>query len=507
MRAIRVWVLVLLAAGCSPDRAPTSAPPPAADSPAAPPGGSSASPPSAKAPSNPVALENQRSGNAAWQLQHRAPPGALEGYTGAPSVQHGDALDFHVRADRPHTITWEVWRMGWYGGAQGRLVARGGPVSVGIQPTPAPTPTGLIECRWPVAFMLQTDLSWTSGVYMARLVRDDGFDAHVPFVVRADEHKGAAVFQASFTTYQAYNAWGGLSLYDGTPPAVEVSFDRPFAQTNGSGQYFWFEHWFVLWAEARGLDLTYLTNVDVDRDPSLMLDQRLFLSVGHDEYWSRREREAVEQALASGTSVAFFSANASFWQIRLEASRADGRPERTQVCWKRRADAEDPMRGTPLETTQWRLPPVAEPEGALLGVEFSAWLFRDWQTSAGPWIVSNAAAWPYEGTGVQEGDQIPGIVGYETDRTDLATPPGTVILSSSPVVDVMGRADLQQGAVRDVASGAFVFAAGTIEWSWGLSKPGVADARVQRITENVFRRAGLDPQRPPLALASQAPAP
>lgn len=369
--------------------------------------------------------------------------------------------------------------------------------SVTTSPSPAGPPvpvtsaaTGLIECRWPTTFTVQTDPTWTSGAYVAKLVRDDGYDAHVPFVVRADERKGTAVFQASFTTYQAYNAWGGSSLYDGTPPAVEVSFDRPFVEGNGAGQYFWYEHYFVAWAESRGFDLSYLTNLDVDRDPSLLEGQRLFLSVGHDEYWSRREREAVQAALANGTDLAFFSANSAYWQIRVEPARGDGRPGRTEVCWKRRADAEDPQRGTPLETTQWRDAPVNEPEGALIGVEYSDWEKLDW-----PWIVAAASSWPYEGTGLADGDAIPGIVGYETDRTDSATPPGTTVLAHSPVVDVFGRHDVQEATTRDLPSGAFVFAAGTVEWSWGLSKPSVADPRVQRITENVFRRAGLDPEQ------------
>lgn len=462
-----------------------------------PPGGAGAGPrsppqPTTSAPLNPVAAENLRTGSDGWQLRHRAPPGILEGYAGAPSVQHGDSLDFHVRADGPHTLTWEVWRMGWYGGAQGRLVASGGPVPIAQQPTPAPTATGLIECHWPITLTVASDASWASGVYLMKLVRDDGFDAHVPFVVRADERKGAATFQASFTTYQAYNAWGGFSLYDGAPPAVEVSFDRPFLQGNGAGQYFRFEHYFVAWAESRGFDLTYLTNVDVDRDPSLVAGQKLFLSVGHDEYWSRREREGVEAALAGGTSLAFFSGNSAYWQIRLEPSRADGRPQRTQVGWKERAHREDPLRGTPLETTRWRDAPLREPESALLGVEFDAVEKAD-----RPWIVVNSSAWPYEGTGVSEGDGIAGIVGYETDRADSGTPPGTLILAHSPVTDVSGRGDFQEAAVREVPGGAFVFAAGTIEWSWGLSKPGTADGRVQRITENVFRRAGLTPTPAP----------
>jgi hypothetical protein len=489
------WVSFLVTVACGGGRpgGPATASPPIPPTATAP----AATPPPTPVPAavvSPVQLENQRAGGDGWQLHHRAPVGMLEGYTGATSVQHGEALDFHVRADGPHSMSWSVWRMGWYGGVQGRLVASGGPVHIDTQVSPSPTTTGLLECHWPVTFTVQTDASWTSGIYMAKLVRDDGFDAHVPFVVRADERKGVGVFQASFTTYQAYNAWGGLSLYDGSPPAVEVSFDRPFIEGSGAGQYFWFEHYFVIWAESRGFDLTYLTNVDVDRDPSLLLDQRLFLSVGHDEYWSRNEREAVEAALAAGTNLAFFSANSATWQIRLEPSRADGRRGRTQVCWKRRSHTEDPLRGTPLETTMWRSPPLNQPESELLGVEFTAWEFRGGERVSGDsWIVAGSTAWPYEGTGVKDGDVIPGIVGYETDRTDASTPHSTVVLARSPVIDVSGRSDVQEGAVRDVASGAFVFAAGTMEWSWGLSKPGIADQRVQRITENVLRRAGLEP--------------
>jgi hypothetical protein len=441
---------------------------------------------------NEVLRENALKGGTGWNLDQRAAPGTFEAYTGAPSVQRGGEVEVHVSSDQARTARWQVWRMGWYGGDQGRMLASGGPVQVSPQAVPSPDPTtGLVACRWPVTFTVQTEPTWTSGVYLVVLRRDDGPQTQVPFVVRADERKGVAVFQASFTTYQAYNPWGGKSLYP-PDPGVEVSFDRPFREGNGSGQYFRYEHDFVTWAERRGYDLTYVTNLDVDRDPSLVRGQRLFLSVGHDEYWSRREREAVEAALASGTSLAFFSANSVYWQVRLEPSRADGRPQRTMVCWKGRADAEDPMRGTPLETTQWRDPPVNEPENALLGVYYTSWQ-RDPPVA---WIVQNASAWPYAGTGVKDGDAIPGIVGYETDRTSQngATPPGIVVLAHSPVVDVSGRADFHEAVVRDVPGGGFVFAAGTIEWAWGLSRS--ADPRVQRITDNVFGRAGLEPGSP-----------
>jgi hypothetical protein len=456
-------------------------------------GGSSKSaettPPPPPGPS-PVWLENAKPGGDGWRLHHCS-AGALEAYASATSVNHGDALDVHVRSDGPTQITWEAWRLGWYGGAGGRSVARGGPVAAGPQPMPSPAPnTLLVACRWPVTFTVQTGADWTSGVYLVVVTRKDGAQTQVPFVVRADGRKGVGVFQASFATYQAYNAWGGKSLYDGGP-AVEVSFDRPYAQGCGAGQLFRYEYDFLRWAESRGFDLTYVTNLDVDRDASLVQGQRIFLSVGHDEYWSRPARENVEAALAAGTSLAFFSANSVYWQVRLEPSRDDGRPQRTQVCWKKRADTEDPLRGTPLETTKWELPPVSEPANALLGVGYHSW---NVDTPAA-WVVKNASAWPYEGTGVKDGDSIPGIVGYETDRTinNGRTPPGITVLAESPVLGHDGGTDLHQAAVRELPNGAFVFAAGTIEWSWGLAKDGVADPRVQRITENVLRRAGLVP--------------
>jgi sugar lactone lactonase YvrE len=144
---------------------------------------------------------------------------------------------------------------------------------------------------------------------------------------------------------------------------------------------------------------------------------------------------------------------------------------------------------------------VSEPENGLIGVMYSAWLLAD-----GAFVVGNASHWIYEGTGVRDGDSIPGIVGYETDRRfdNGRTPPGTEVLARSPVVDVNGRPDWHEATIRATPPGGFVFAAGTIEWAWGLAHPEHADRRVQRVTENVLRRAGLVPETPePPALQPQ----
>ena len=184
--------------------------------------------------------------------------------------------------------------MGFNAGAGGRLVAGGDSVPVSPQPLPAPTATGLMECGWPTTFSLQTDPTWVSGYYLLKIVRDDGLGQYVPFVVRADEHKGAAVVQASMETWQAYNDWQGESLYVdvfglSNSRAKEVSFDRPYIHGSGAGEFFACgEQNLVLWVESRGYDVTYLTNIDVERSPALLLGQQIFISSGHDEYWSRQ---------------------------------------------------------------------------------------------------------------------------------------------------------------------------------------------------------------------------
>lgn len=455
----------------------------------------------ADAPS-PVAIENARPGDEGWRLTLPASGGQLEAYLGEASVQRGETVHVHARADGPHTLTWALYRMGFYGGAEGRRVAGGGPVPVGFQPTPAAAAgTGLVACAWPVTFAIPTDPAWTSGVHLLVLTRDDGPQTYAIFVLRDDARRGAAVFQASFTTYQAYNRWGGRSAYGGFAP--EISYDRPFEQGNGAGQYFWFEHDLVRWLEAHGYDVTYVTDLDTDRDGELLSGQRIFLSVGHDEYWTRAAREHVEAALERGVNAAFLSANAVYWHIRLEPSRAEpARLRRTQVCYKTLAD-QDPLRGTPLVTVQFRDPLLAWPENALVGVMYAGWLDAP-GTPGADWVVQGASHWVYEGTGLRDGDRLPGIVGYEIDRISAngQTPPGTEVLARSPVTLASGAAGVHEAAIHVRPSGAFVFATGTNDWSWGLSRPGVEDPRVQRMMANVLGRAGLRP-----TAAAEVPAP
>ena len=186
------------------------------------------------------------------------------------------------------------------------------------------------SCR---LWQLGVSASWqvpaaaVSGIYFAKLVRESGAAgaSHVPFVVRDDDGASDVLFQTSDTTWQAYNRYGGNSLYAGGPGAnpgraYKVSYNRPFSTrgTEPEDSVFNAEYPMVRWLEENGYDVSYTTGVDSDRRGAEIREHKAFLSVGHDEYWSRAQRDNVKAARDAGVNLAFFSGNEIFWKTRWE---------------------------------------------------------------------------------------------------------------------------------------------------------------------------------------------
>lgn len=469
---------------------------------------------------NPVEIENQRPGTSTWALARPAVARQVEGYASRISMAAGETVDIHVNVDdQRHAVTWELYRVGYYAGLGARLMSKGGPVDVSPQPPCPVTPaTGLVECQWAAAFTLETDANWVSGYYLTKLVRDDGFDVYVPFVLREATPRAPVLSQASVTTWEAYNNFGGTSLYGNSlpspqvfthPEAFQVSFDRPFdalaganvepqpdseaAAQMGAASFFRFELPTVLWLEKSGYDVAYTTNVDVTEQPDTVIPRRLFLSVGHDEYWTVPERAALDFARDYGVSLAFLSANTSYWRIRLEPS-SSGVPDRVITCYKASSSTLDPHAGMPDQTANWRVAPYANPENELVGVMYQLYTRFD----ALPLVVTNPNSWVFEGMGLAPGDSIGHLVGYEWDHVfdNGFSPAGLDILGSSPAFGVFGNAVQSNMTVYAPTSENFVFAGGTIEFGWGLGKPGYANGRTERVFDNLMARVGVPPETP-----------
>ena len=468
----------------------------------------------AAAAANPIQVENSNPGTPGWDaFASVSKQDAISGYGSKISVNHGDSIDFYVTTTSA-SFTIDIFRTGWYQGIGARKLASLGSFPGVHQAIPAPDPvTGIIACNWTKATTLSIPSTWVTGVYLAKLTASNGNQSFIFFVVRNDGGNEDVLFQTSVTTYQAYNAWGGVSLYDNVTNksvykyahATKVSFDRPFDPNdgNGAGQYFYTEYPFVRWAESQGYNMSYITDVDTHTNVNPLTNHKAFLSVGHDEYWSKGMRDNLQNAINAGVNVAFFSANSMYWQIRFEPNAA-GIPNRVQVGYKDAATSTaapgpDPMWNVnnAIVTTRWRDDPVNKPENALIGV-----MYQDQVNQNYAYVVQNASNWIYAGSGFVNGSSVPGIVGYEYDKVwnNGFTPAGLTVLSNSPVVgccEGSGNSD-SNSSLYTAASGAQVFAAGTMQWSWGLDNynANFVNAGIQRATTNILNNFISGPAKP-----------
>ena len=428
-------------------------------------------------------------------------------------------------------------------------------------------------CDWPVVAAFEVGSDWSSGYHEIAVRLPDGTEAVAFVVVRATTpNPDRPLIVLTTNTWNAYNDVAGKNLYNG---GTHASFVRPFApgllrkpdgpgsrvavlqppdprmrthvnhiRTNGlsawSGSAGWpsWELPFVRWAETHGIELDYAINADLDLRPEVLDGRRLYLSIGHDEYWSWGMRDAVEQFIAAGGNAAFLSGNVCFWQVRLEDEGA------TMVGFKQRFE-QDPVFATDRQertTSIWSDRIIGRPENHMTGLSFNRGGYHRIGQSvgngAGGYTVHRCDHWLFEGSGVGRGDLLGAastVVGYECDGCEMrlvdgvpeptgadGCPQGTTVLATAPATPftrataqrpvpddalsevefhawrVLGSHDaettrrLENGhavfAVRDGVGGAgTVVSSGCTDWVWGLTGD---DPAIERITTNLIERLG-----------------
>ena len=466
-------------------------------------------PPPAAAADNPIVVENLQPGTGDWQIPWGTAADdttkQIKGYASAVSVNKGGNITFYVSVNTPQTYTIDVYRIGWYQGLGGRLMAHAGPLS-GIKQATCPTDatTGLIECRWTPSYTLTAQSSWTSGIYFAILTNAQGYGNYIVFTVRDDNRVADLLYQQPVTTYQAYNNYPndgltGKSLLDyksrgantvtGSPAAAKVSFDRPYANNGSPDDFMAYEIEFVRWLEQKGYDVTYSTNIDTHTNGEKLLTHRGFLSVGYDAYYTKQMYDNVLAARDAGVNLGFFGANAVNWQARFEPSSTNV-PNRVLVSYKNASI--DPITDPTLKTVLWRDPLLNRPEQTLIGVQFASTVEWTPVTQWATYVVNNSQNWVYAGTGFKDGDTVTGIVGWRADRFFSQYPgpsatAGTYTLLSRSTF----TGDYSNSSVYQAASGAWVFATGSMGWTWALdnyAQTNLVDARIQKTTANVLDR-------------------
>jgi hypothetical protein len=450
------------------------------------------------------------------------------------SVNKGETINFKVKATSG-SYHFDILRLGYYGGDGARRVAQNlTPTSVSAQTScQQEASSGLIDCgNW------TTSASWTvpstavSGVYIAYLHDDStpSIESHIVFVVRDDSSHSGIVVQTSDETWQAYNQYGGNSLYTCQtvcPPgqayaykaAYKVSYNRPLwteQDSPGSALFLGAEYSMIRFLEASGYDVSYISGLDTTTRGSLLLNHKLFMSSGHDEYWAGPQRANVEAARDAGVNLAFFSGNEMFWRTRWEPSIAGTTTaNRTLVSYKD-THLPNPADHDPVTWTgTWRDPHAdaslnIKPENALIGQSFVV-------NSGTRRIVVPAAyrtlrLWRNTGAGLTPSQSMtlaPNTLGYEwdVDADNGFRPKGLFRLSQTDetgleiFTDYGSTTKLNGNATHTLTmykapSGARVFGAGTVQWAWGLddfNDEATVDNNMRQATVNLFADMGVQP--------------
>jgi hypothetical protein len=438
------------------------------------------------------AAENKLPGTSGWRITNQGPDDAINGYAGAQSVLPGQSFQLYV-STTAKSYRVDAFRFGWYQGHQARLVweskSEHGHPQTAVHTTPG---THMVTASWQPSMTVST-AGWPAGSYLLRLDASTGAQRYVPITVRSASTAGKVVIVDDNTTWQAYNTWGGYSLYQGPDGlgrdrGYQVSFNRPY-DGDGAVRFLAFDQAATAVAEHTGVPLAYVTDVDIDQNPGILDGARAVVTLGHDEYYSLAMRNALVTARNAGTNLAFLGANAIYRHIRF----ADG--DRVIICYKEASV--DPLYGTDnADTTQqWRQPPDPRPESVITGV------FYECNPVSAPYVVYDASSWIFAGTGAYKGESFPGMVGPEYDRLNPRVPypkPLQVLAHSALTCD--GISTYSDSVYYTVASGAGVFASGTMRWVCAMRGPHcghgltlAAERFVDRATENLLRAFAAGP--------------
>lgn len=478
---------------------------------------------------NAIACENSKPGTDSdvWEIDGAGDP-AIQGFATDISVNLGQRIDFKIDTDAS-SYTIDIYRMGYYQGLGARKIASVTPSARLPQNQPAcitDVQTDLYDCgNWGVSASWTVPSSAVSGVYIAHLKRTTGDGSHITFIVRDDSSTSDLVFQTSDPTWQAYNTYGGAYFYGGgsNGRAYKISYNRPVltrGREHGRDFFMSAEYAMVRFIERNGYDVSYIAGVDSDRRGNLLKNHKVFLSVGHDEYWSKAQRANIEAARDAGVSLQFLSGNEAYWKTRYEPS-IDGTNTayRTLTSYKETwANAKiDP---DPEWTGTWRDPRFAPtsrgagmPENALTGTAYKVnyadlaikvsaaeGKYRLWRNTSLSTMSSGTAT------------LAPHTVGYESneDLDNGHRPDGLIRLSTTtgPVPEyltdfgnnVAPGTTTHNLTLYRAPSGALVFSAGTVQWTWGLDAvhdsawaPEPADIRMQQAQVNLFADMGAQP--------------
>ena len=443
------------------------------------------------APIDAAAIVLQGVNDPGWRISNsQFREGGIEGYANAVSVLPGEPVTLFVSSPT-RAFTIDAYRMTGTATSGALRVWRSPRLTGGRQTaTIATRATRSVAADWEPTVTVSTK-GWNEGAYLFRLAATDGSASYVPLTVRSKSTAGKVVIANAVLTWQAYNTWGGSSTYTSTDDggsfstrAYAASFDRPYVKGKGTGKFLSYELPVILRAERLGIPLAYETVLDVATRPGLLKGARGYVSLGHDEYWTASERDAVESARDAGTNLAFLGANVSYWQVRLRAGPLG--TNRVMDVYKSRTA--DPVKGN-RATVLFR--DVGRGENLMTGQ------FYECYPATGDYTVINPGFFLFRGTGAVKGSTYRGVLEVEVDRAQVtASTPRPLQVVARSRTTCGSTSTWSTSSYYTVKSGAGVFSTGSMGWI--LCGLGAASSKrsanfVGTVTDNVLREMAKGP--------------
>ena len=382
---------------------------------------------------------------------------AVEGWFDLSSALCGDSVGLHITGNnKPVTI--KVFRMGYYKGAGARLIEKfvTKPVALNSKFKVSAAPVSTVTTSWPVAWVFKVSKATLPGQYLFRLDDGGGDSSFVPLTITNPQSKSDVTMVSSVLTWQAYNQWGGYSLYKGPnrnklTRANIVSFNRPYDGA-GDGQFRYMEYPILKLAEELGLNLNYVTDLELNKNASSLANTMSVTLGGHAEYWTTQMRASLQSAVNRGVNLVSFGGNELYNRPRYDVK------SRLITMW--RGSTSDPSRSDPLlATTIWRSPPILQPESLLLGSQYVG-LGVD-----GNYRVQHPDRWPFNTE--RHPNMMNSIVGLEVDSPLYSPGPAVESLAQAQII-FSGKKVTTMATYYTNSKDAGILAIGTNGWTCAI---------------------------------------
>jgi hypothetical protein len=463
-----------------------------------------------------VTKENDLAGSTAWRITGAPSTGFIEGFADRTYATHGEPVHLFVSTSA-RSFRIEAFRVGYYRGAGARLVWASPSLDGRVQPKcPVTAGVHMVSCaNWTRSATMQVTQSFPQGDYLLKLIGANDEQSYVPLTVWDPDSHGAYLVKNDVFTWQAWNPYGGYDYYVGQgdcPAGVYplcsrarvVSYDRPYADGQGTGDFLSLEAPLVRLLEQDGLDVTYVNDLIVQDHPSVLSGHRALLSLGHDECWSLGERVAVAKAEGAGLNLAFLGASAVLRHVRTQPSPLG--VDRELVDY--RDSTADPLlgKGDPKQVTgnTWGSPPASWPEDGFVGESYNGFLEPGVHA---PMTLVDTSAWIFAGTGAGSGTRLPDVIASDVDSLEpmIGTPANVQVLAHSALPVHQAQARTRHGDVfysdmtyyTDAKNKAGVWDSGTNNWIPALAQPCqdtiCSAATVAKMTQNLLWLFGQGP--------------